>query len=536
MMSRRNLAALLVLPALFVAALFVMRGSSLPFWQVFNLDPDYYYLLNGLMIVEGLAPTDVSHPGTPVQVFIALVLRLMHVGQPTGAVVDAVLNDPEGHLTAVTTVLYPLVGLALVVMGRAFLRATGRLAPALLAQSAPFLSMIIPKFGLHPKPEPFLIIAVALLTAAALRAARAETLNDRHAGWLGVAIGFGIACKMQFLALGLVPLFILDRRRLLLVLPLATIAGFLVFTSPAFPSRDIWFDWVGRMVLHSGAYGAGAATVVDTGRYPKAIIGLFGSKLIFTTVFVASLLALAGYARLRRRGLIAPEPLARLLAGMLCAQVFLILIIAKQAAAHYMVPALMLTGPELAILWVLSARVFPVRPHRRAWIGLGVVLAVISAQAVWKQNAELARWTRDAQGFDMSRFKACAKIDFDSSSSLAYAFQRGDLNTQGRYSAKLAALMPPDTYAWFINDHTWWKRGFMQWNRRLDIKEVAAAYPCLVFRGNQPYTALPTATQQIPGFKPDDICEVGEEAVFTKGIKCDGSVPSYSILTQPLAK
>ncbi|MDO8606520.1 MAG: hypothetical protein Q7R40_08295 [Phaeospirillum sp.] len=525
MITVRHWGALLALPVLFVAVLFVMRGSSLPFWQVFNLDPDYYYLLNGLMIVEGLAPTDVSHPGTPVQVFIAVVLRLMHPGQPNGAVVEAVLNDPEGHLVTITTVLYPLVGAALAAMGRAFLITTGRLAPALLAQSAPFLSMIIPKFSLHPKPEPFLIIAVCLLMVAALRVARAERLTDRHAGWLGVVIGFGIACKMQFLALGLVPLFALDRRRLFVVLPLATVAGFLVFTSPALPSREIWFDWVGRMVLHSGAYGAGAATVVDAGRYPKAIIGLFGSKLIFTIVFAASLLALAGYARLRRRGLIPAEPLARLLAGILCGQVFLILIIAKQAAAHYMVPALMLTGPSLAILWVLSGKVFPVRSHRRAWIGLGVALGLITIQAVWKQNAELSRWTREAQAFDMSRFKACAKIDFDSSSSLPYAFLRGDLNTQGRYSAKLALLMPTDTYAWFINDHTWWKRGFMQWNRRLDIKEVAASYPCLVFRGNQPYTALPTAVQQIPGFKPDDICEVGEEGVFTWGIKCDGSAP-----------
>ena len=348
----RKWVALLVLPVLFVGVLFLMRGSSLPFWQVFNLDPDYYYLLNGLMMVEGLAPTDVSHPGTPVQAFIAVVLRLMHVGQPNGAVVDAVLRDPESHLVMITTALYPLVGLSLLALGRAFLTTTGRLAPALLAQSAPFLSMIIPKFGLHPKPEPFLIMAVCLVVVAALRALRGEALTDRHAGWLGLAIGFGIACKIHFLALGLVPLFVLDRRRLFLVLPLAVVAGFLIFTSPAFPSREIWFGWMERMVLHSGAYGAGAATVVDTARYPKAVIGLFGSKIIFTVVFLGSILTLAGYARLRRRSLIEAQPLARLLAGLLLAQLFTVLLIAKQAAAHYMVPALMLTGPSLAILSV----------------------------------------------------------------------------------------------------------------------------------------------------------------------------------------
>jgi hypothetical protein len=524
MTTIRRHGPLLLLPALFVALLFAMRSASLPFWQVFNLDPDYYYLLNGLMITEGLAPTDVSHPGTPVQVFIAAILRLMHAGLPTGQLVDAVLADPERHLVTITSVLYPLVGLGLVGLGLAFRRATGRLAPALLAQAAPFLSMIIPKFGLHPKPEPFLIIAVCLVMAAALELARDRTPSDRKAALMGLAVAFGIACKLQFLALGLVPLFLLDRRRLFIVYPIAVVAGFLILTSPALPSRDIWFGWVARMVLHSGAYGAGAATVVDTARYPKAVLGLFGSKIIFTATFVLSLAALAGYARLRRRSLIPADPLARLLAGILLGQLFTILLIAKQAAAHYMVPALMLTGPALAILWVLTAKVAPPKPHGRVWLAVGAVLALVTLQASIKQYRELARWTHDAQSFDMSRFGACAKIDYDSSSSPAYALLRGDLNTRGRYSPKLEAHFPADTYAWFINDHTWWSRGFMRWNHRLDIAAELANYPCLVFRGNQPYTAIPTARAQIPGFKLTDTCEVGEETVFTMGVKCDGAL------------
>lgn len=518
-----HLGLLLVLPALFTVVLFIMRGNSLPFWQVFNLDPDYYYLLNGLMVVEMKAPTDIGHPGTPVQVFIALVMRLMHLGQPTGAVVEAVLDAPERHLIMVTSVMYPLIGLALFALGRAFLGFTGRLAPALLAQSAPFLSMIIPKFGLHPKPEGFLIIAVALLMVVALKVAEAERQEDRLAGWLGLAIGFGIACKLQFVAMGLVPLFLLDRRRLFLVLPLATVAGFLIFVSPAIPSYPLFLGWWGKVLTHSGAYGTGGAGVVDAGRYHRAVIGLFGSKLLFSIGFGLSLLTLAGYARLRRRGVIERQQLARLLAGMVLAQLATVLIVAKQSAAHYMVPALLLTGPELAVIWVLSAQVFPVVSHRRVWLGLGAVLIVVSAHAVWKQNAELARWTRDAQSFDMSRFGACAKIDYDSSSSQAYAFQRGDMNTYGRYSSKLALRMPKDTYTWFINDHSYWPHGFMQWNQPLDIAQVVGSYPCVVFRGNQPNNALPMAMQQIPGFHRDDECYVGEETIFTRGILCDGS-------------
>lgn len=512
----RDTLVLLILPILFVAILFAMRTVSLPLWQQFNLDPDYYYLLNGLRLVEGLAPTDVSHPGTPIQVFVALVLRLMHPTDSLEAVVAAVLADPEGHLLTITSVLYPLVGLALAGLGWAFRRATGSLAVGLLAQSAPFLSMIVPKFALHPKPEAFLIIAAALVLIATLPLLRSEPRRDRQALTLGLAIGFAIACKLQALTLGLVPLFLLDRRRLVL-LALAAPAGFLLFTLPAWPSANIWFDWVGKMVLHSGAYGGGAATVIDPTRYPRAIVGLFGSKLIFTAVFIASLAALIAAFRRRR-----VDPKTRLLAGLVLAQLFTVLIVAKQSAAHYMLPALMLTGPALGLLYLITAETARPLWHRRGWAALGLALVALTIPAVRSQTAELARWTRAAQSFDMSRFAACAKIDYDTASSLPYAFLRGDLNAQGRYSPQLARLMPADTYAWFVNDHTWWSHGFMHWTRRLDIATETAAYPCLVFRGSQPYIAIPLAQREIPGFRLDDQCEIGDETVFTMGITCAG--------------
>jgi hypothetical protein len=152
----------------------------------------------------------------------------------------------------------------------------------------------------------------------------------------------------------------------------------------------------------------------------------------------------------------------------------------------------------------------------------GLALVALTIPAVRSQTAELARWTRAAQSFDMSRFAACAKIDYDTASSLPYALLRGDLNAQGRYSPQLARLMPADTYAWFVNDHTWWSHGFMHWTRRLDIATETAAYPCLVFRGSQPYIAIPLARREIPGFRLDDQCEIGDETVFTMGITCAG--------------
>ncbi|MFD2233975.1 hypothetical protein [Phaeospirillum tilakii] len=517
---RLSPAALLALPLALVATLFAMRAASGPLWQVFNLDPDYYYLLNGLRLIEGLAPTDVSHPGTPIQVFVALVLRLSDPLAPAADLVAAVLADPEGALARVTGLLYPLLGLALAGLGWAVWRASGSLAAALLTQAAPLLSMIIPKFALHPKPEAFLILAWALVIAAVLPLLRPEAARrDGPAARLGLAVGFAIACKLQALTFGLIPLFLLDRRRLA-VLGLASVGGFLLCTLPAWPSAGIWVDWVGRMVLHSGAYGDGAATVIDPARYPRAVLALFGSKLIFTLTLVASLAVLAAALRHRRF-----DPSARLLAGLALAQIATVLLVAKQPAAHYLEPALLLTGPALALLHLRSAAAAPAAAHRWGWAALGLALVGLTLPAVTRQTNELAGWTRATQAFDMGRFAGCARIDYDSASSPSYALLRGDLNAQGRYSAQLEAIMPPDTYAWFINDHTWWKRGLMRWGHRLDPATAFAGYRCLVLRGSQPHLALPTALREIPGFRLDDRCEVGEETIFTMGITCAGTAP-----------
>ncbi|MGE5504415.1 MAG: hypothetical protein ACM31L_08320 [Actinomycetota bacterium] len=519
-MSRPASPLLWVLPAAFVAVLFAMRASSLPFWQSFNIDPDYYYLFNALRLIEMQRIIDIGHPGTPMHVLVALVVRLMHPGLSPAAVVEAVIADPERPLVMVTTVLYPMIGLGLWWMGRAVLGATGRIAPALLAQSAPFLSMIVPKYALHPKPEALLVIAACWVVVAALSAATAPRLEDRHAKWLGVAVGFGIACKLQFAAMGLVPLFLLDRRRLLVILPMATVAGFVFFVAPALPSWDLFLDWWGKVLTHSGAYGSGDATVVEGAALKNRLAGLFGAKPLTTAVMGLSMLGLAGYFRLRRRGLIEPQPMARLLAGMVLAQLATILITAKQPAAHYLLPALMLTGPSLAALWVLSARVFPARPHRIAWAVIAVVLLAAQGHATWKQNAELAEWSRGAQALDEGRFAACAKVDYDQASSVTYAMERGNMDAGGTYGERLAPHWPKDRYTWFTNEHSFWHKGFWQAGRQLDPAAELAKYPCLLFRGTTLWTLYPELERLAPQVGPLERCMYGEEYVLTKGASC----------------
>ncbi|RAU23265.1 hypothetical protein CU669_03700 [Paramagnetospirillum kuznetsovii] len=494
-----------------------MRSASLPFWQSFNLDPDYYYLLNGLRIVEGLSPTDVSHPGTPIQIMIGAIIRAMHPFASTEQVVDLVLGDPEGHLMVVTDAIYLLVGLSLWLMGREVWR-WGGLVPALLAQSAPFLVRIIVKMALHPKPEPFMVMAAALLTAVAFAALRAEQPKDRHAVWAGVVMGFGIVCKIHFVSLGVLPLLLFDRRRVL-VYGLASTIAIAVFFAPALGSLDIWLDWMRRITQGSGAYGAGPQTVIDPSRFFRAIWHLFSGKWFYTGALILSLATMADQARRGGLGATLRDRRVRLLLGVVAAALLTQIMIAKQPAPHYMVPPLMLTGPALALLWSLSRESLPEKWWTGCWAVLGVVLALAGGNAMVRQRAELAQWTRETLAFPTERFGACAKVYYDAASAKSFAFQRGDLNALARYSPKLEKLFPADEFSWFIFDHTWWKQSLMRWNHPVELDAVLAAYPCAVFRGNQFHRFRDLTT----GRHFDDTCMANDEMIFTIGITCSGA-------------
>lgn len=514
--SRIEALALWVLPILFVLSLFIARTASLPFWQAFNLDPDYYYLLNGLRVIEGLSPTDVSHPGTPIQVLIAAVIWVMHPFAPAAQVVDAVLADPEAHLVAATSVIYGLVGLSLWVMGREAWR-WGGLVPALLAQSSPFLARIIVKMALHPKPEPFMVISVALLAAIAFAALREDKAQDKHAWWAGIVMGFGIVCKIHFLSLGLLPLFLFNRRQIM-IYATVTIFACGVFFTPALGSLDIWLGWMRRITQGSGAYGAGPQTVIDPNKYFRAFWHLFAGKIFYTGTMVLSLAMLAVHMKRWRSNGRADHRSARLLLGLSAAGLFTQVLIAKQPAPHYMVPALMLTGPALAMLWAMSRSMMLPIWWTRSWMVLGVVLTLAGGNAIIWQTAELVRWTKDTQALPMDRFASCAKVYFDAASAKSFAFQRGDMNALARYSPKLEKLFPTDEYTWFIFDHTWWKQSLMRWNQPVELEAILGGYPCTVFRGNQ----FQHFRSQYAWLKFDDSCEVGEEMLFTRGITCAG--------------
>lgn len=517
------IAALLALPLLYLAAMWVLRADTVPYWLWHNADPTYPYLLNALNLLNLDGPGHIDHPGTPIQALGALLFRLMYPASAVSDITAAVLADPEAHALAFNTLILIFVAACLAVLGRVALGTFGSLPAALAAQSSPFLSMLILRHSTQIRPEPMLVAATCLLAAVTLHAARRGTTERpvAYALAFGAAIGFGTAVKITFAPLGLLPLLLLARPRVIALYVAACALSFLVFTIPAWGAWDLFFEWVHKVAMGSGAYGGGAATIIDAETYPKNVRKLF-SRPLFLAFFLLGLMTLAAYRRARRRGNVPATPMTAALGGILLAQLAEVLVVAKHPSAHYIIPAFILTGPSAALTMVLAARlpIFAARrlAYGRAWLVLLAGLAVSQSIAFRTLDREAIAARDSATRLDMSRFKACAKVYYDVASAQTYAFQMADLYARQRHGEWLAATQPADEYSAIL----WRDNTVLRFGPPLDLAAVLAGQSCTVLRGTDEGRMMTALQAAMPGVAATDRCAAGKEAIVTFGIDCGG--------------
>lgn len=509
-------AVLLVLPALFLSVELMLRGHALPYWLWYNLDPSYLYLINGMYVLEGVPPGHVDHPGTPVQALAALVVWASGAGSP-GGIGDLAFARAEELLTRISTVILVADAGGLFVLGWTAWRRLGALTPALFAEATPFFTMLALKHGVEVKPEPLLLLGVALLGAAMMAEATRPTRWSFAA--LGIVVGFGTACKITFAPLGVAPLFLMrDGRRRWPYVGFALV-WFIVFIAPALGALPQMVGWLSREAIGSGVYGAGPPTIIDPYRFPANFVKLFFARPIFLIFYVLSLAALVVRWRERRAQAASASPPERALAGILAAQFAQMLLIAKQPSAHYVLPALELSGPAASFLWVVAGEIDGFGARRmlvaRAWTALFVVIGALQLVAIVRQDRELASERRGSLSIDLVRdFPRCAHVyrNLASAPSLAW-FYSLTYHSQ-RYLARVAPLMPTNDYF----SLSWEKGGDIQaWHGAVTAADLARDYPCVTLRG--------TNLDELKGlgrsfgalFERADVCRAGSEFVLAAG-------------------
>jgi hypothetical protein len=524
----KNLATILVLPACFLAAALILRESAGPFWMWHRIDPDYSYLIDALKILNLTTPGHVDHPGTPVQWLGALVLKASYLTSSSSHIIDTVLADPEPHMHRITLVITWLNAGILLLAGLAGLAVFHSILPALMVQAAPFISTQILKYGIALKPESLLIfsvMALVIVTLLALRPGAMETNRRGFAIAFGVALGFGVACKITFSPLFVLPLFLLGQRKAIFTFAVASLFAFLLFTLPALGAYEQFTDWIVGLFLGSEHHGAGPATIINAENYPRNIYRLF-TRPLFGITFILAVLTLVA---VRRRGEEIPGPELKVLKGVALAQTVMVLMVAKQLSSHYMIPAYMLTALSGALLYriVPALRLGGALTRQRFGHIFPVLLALIAiAQAfgVVKMDRQFREMREMALSVDNERFSACARIYSYSASSLSFALYDGDFQCKFPFSEQLKQLQPENDFWINIFTSASPSGDLRDGAGPRDLRQVLSSYPCAVFRGSRRGALTAFLAAEAPEAVYDTSCSTRQEEVFTMGVDCQGSL------------
>ena len=401
--------ALLVVPALYLAATAWATHEVRPLWMGGSTDPTYPYILNSLLVAEGRPPAQATHPGTPLQVLGAVVLRVAHgLSDSPLDLQRHVLTDPEYFTDAFRATLVALITVGTIAQGLAALHLTGSVLCAMAAQAAPLASVWGVRSSILVMAEPLILALGFAASATVLRSLRRGPDATRaEAALLGALIGIAVATKVMYVSLALLPLVWLRRARTWLVALAALAASFALGVAPIWRKLPALVVWLFGAVSHTGPWGAGPSGFITVASLPRGLLAIVvGDPLIHAAI------ALVVVAAVLCRSAVPAVQAARRCAWAVAATALLTLLLgAKQSpnATYYHIPVVSLAGLAVALAYRLFSSASPASWWPKGLAALWLVAAV-GYQAWWledlldhrspvrPQAAEAARAAADAGG------------------------------------------------------------------------------------------------------------------------------------------
>jgi len=514
--------ALLALPLSLLIISVLMRHNAGPFWLWSNLDPDYWYLIDSLNMVNGDWPKHIAHPGTTVQWIGALIIKALHPFSTTEDINVMVLSNPEQYLSIIGHFFIALNTVALILVGVIAYLVFRDLSAAMLIQMGPFLSKLIFKWTLHVSPEPLLVttvIAMAIVTVLALREGQLEKHATRYAVAFAIIAGFGMVTKVTSAGIYLMPIVLLWNIRNIVLYGTLTLIAMLIFSLPAAGMYEIIIDRLAMISTASGFHGEGAQTFIDFKTYPRSLIRVSSRPMFFVVLLVGLGLTYALFRKSRREG--QPFPvIGRAMGGLCLAYLGQAMLVAKHPAGHYMLPALSASGFGLALIYqtskeLLSSNVIGLKRLHTGFTLLLVILIGTQANSLAGLNKQFIQRTASSAAINEAPYGQCARIYFWPASQPLYALFMGSWSTHYSFSYILNNIYPDQSVMYYTND------GELHDLKGLrDPHDVREQYPCIYARGERPNATLKVLQDGFSSYPVNGRCQDGDEAVFTWGIDC----------------
>ncbi len=455
--SLRSVPLLLFVPLTVILVGLLIKRSLGPFWVGTNYDPDCLYLFASLNIANLMGPGFVAHPGTPLQLFGALVLAVTHLVAGSGSLVTDVLTRTQLFMNALSYSLMGLIVLVLVFAGAVVLRRTGNLTIALLVQLSPLLSVHC--FSRVPRvmPETFLLGVSILLGAIVLAYVYRTDLENEglFPEVFGLLVGIAIATKINAIPLALLPLFVMRSPRIMLRYAGTACVSFFVCILPVILGGHwrAFGNWLGSIVFHTGLYGMGSQGLIDPTLYVESAEKLLLNGPTLIAVFLLSVGTLF-WSRKREGESNSPKRLnllRRSLFAAICVQTLQVLLVAKHPASRYLVPALGLMGMNLALM----AGIVCENKGRFAKSFSSLLAVTVSASILAFQVPQLIWLTRALNGHVASQMHTVQEVKHRNNSVVVFSYGGssvplalfvGDGESGSRHRSVIAKMYPDFKY------------------------------------------------------------------------------------------
>ncbi len=349
-----------ILPVLLFLAAYFFKLAGGPYYLNYY-DPGYVYLVNSINVMQFENVGHIDHPGTSLQIFGAVILKILLLGKSEAQILDSVFSDPESFLNILNKSLVLINCLALLALGIFAYRKTTNLFFSLLFQLSVFISFEI-YYGLVIfSPENFLILSMILISGILVYYVYDDD-SDKH--MLGVAIMFGVVCgfgsvsKLNFVPVCLLPLLLLKGIRNKLIFMFVSVFTFLIFFLPAISNIGRFLKWSGNLTVNNGIHGKTDLSRFNLSLYLENIAQIFSKDFFFAIIFLFIIIALVYDLLVWRNDRSVQsnstlQKLRRVLWVIIFTMAFQVMVVAKNYlpyAQYYIIPSLMLTLTGLAFL------------------------------------------------------------------------------------------------------------------------------------------------------------------------------------------
>ncbi|MFC1849292.1 hypothetical protein ACFL27_03690 [candidate division CSSED10-310 bacterium] len=533
-MNKKNCSALLllILPLMMVLVCLCLIEARGPFWLGKNWDPSYGYLLNSLNLARLKGVGLREHPGTPVQSTGAIVLRTVHCLRffANGSLQADVLTNPEIYMAMLNKFYLLLNTLTLFILGLVTFKFTKDLMISFLVQFSPFFSGTILLFGLADvRPEAFLLVSslifLVLLVFYVHNFQEENTIyhipcipklspHSLFTFCFSIVSGFGMASKVTFFPLLIIPLLILPKYKYKIFYVLGTILSFIFFTLPIVHEYGVLYNWLRGLVIHSGSHGRGSLAFIDPSLYVANFKHIVLHNAPFSIVLLLSLsILMVSFCLPRFRKISKGNINFKILSGVSLSQLVGLLMVAKHYRPweiYYLLPALCMSGMTLLLITLclrdigqnlkmeekggsLRAKIGQsIFKMNGSWVINLLIISIIcyaridEVRMYYSKYSEMKTESLKVYAQVEHDYKDYAKIYTLNSSSPAFALGWSDILLAKKYNSEFLRKLYEDAYIFFPFEGKFYgvEGGFHDWVDNVQFVDIQSKYgQKIIFQG-----------------------------------------------------